>query len=80
MNKLHRERSVERPVLKFAEGRCRCDEFAATGAEKTVGEEIRLVTRAAAVHHGLGQSAEIFHQHDAQRNGYSPQFTTCERL
>ena len=78
LDQLHGERLVQRGFLKTVQSREDCRLSART--EQAIGQCIGFTPCRPAAYHALRHPAQIFHQHDAQRDRDCPEFSNRERL
>ena len=77
LGKLNHERRGPQRIVQRGFNRVR---VLRAGCEEAVGKRVRFLAGGEAQHDGFGQTAQIFHQCDAQRDRERPQFTDGEGL
>ncbi len=79
LNELHRECSLQRPLLKSTENDRRNRREIAS-AEQAVDEAVSLFARAPAANDAIRQLAEVLNEHDTEGDRQGPQLADGERL
>ena len=74
----HGERHVERPGLIGPQQHSLLHRLVLV--QQAVGELVRLLAGHPGAHHALGEPAQVFHQHQPQRDRHRPQLADGERL
>ena len=80
LHQLHGKRALQWLIFETAQHSGGRNGRLAGGAEHAISKNIGFHARVAAAYDALGDAPQIFHQHDAQRDSYGPEFADGQRL
>jgi hypothetical protein len=77
---LYREGPRQIRLVHLRQNRCHWLRFALGGAQEPVGQDVGLLPCRSAAHYSIGQSPQVLHQHDPQRDRDRPELADGQRL